>query len=207
MTRAPWSKRQTEQGREEFAALREGVPDGLVRSLVTFVNAAMYVYVEYQGPKPQHELHDSFARQTDVYLPADPDDAAKRFLGDRELLLEVVDFVLGHLDTENYSAKQAVRMLEGQLVEARSAYTVGRDGEGLWELQNRQPVEVSRILKDATGGADRASVHLRRAWSKLYGRKPDHNGACVGGRWCDRGRRQANCLASQRQDYARHDHP
>lgn len=38
---------------------------------------------------------------------------------------------------------------------------------------------MTAIIDQVASGTDRASEHLRRAWSKLYGRKPDLNTACL----------------------------
>lgn len=69
--------------------------------------------------------------------------------------------------------------MNAQLEQARSAYVVGMDGNNQYELQHRQPEELTGIVADATSGSDRASEHLRRAWSKAFGRNPDPTGACV----------------------------
>jgi len=72
-----------------------------------------------------------------------------------------------------------VARVDSELAQARSAYCVGLDGNGRYELQYRQPEALTALVEEATLGTDRASEHLRRAWSKAFGRQPDPNGACV----------------------------
>ena len=77
MIRPPWSKRQTQQASEEFAALREGVPDGLVRTLIQFLVPHYFVEDEFnRGWIPHGEMHNAFARVTDNYMPPHPEDAS-----------------------------------------------------------------------------------------------------------------------------------
>ncbi|MFP5316678.1 MAG: hypothetical protein ACLGI2_00075 [Acidimicrobiia bacterium] len=180
MIRPPWSKRQNDHEIANFFVLREGVPDGLLTSLTEFVVSVFYVHDEFMGGfQPNREVINHFARITDHYLPGYPDDAVQQFQEDRELLLDAVDFAVGRLNPESYRTTEIVAKLTLQLAEARSAYVLGRDGAGQWELQHRQPEGLTALVAEATSGTDRASEHLRRSWSKAFGRSPDPNGACV----------------------------
>lgn len=178
MSRAPWSLRRTSSGEEQFFALREGVPDGLLRSVLNFIEAELYVEGIF-GPEPRHDLHDSFARRHDFYLPEHPEQALNMFENARERFLDIIDFVLGNLEPDSTATQAKLARLESHLIEARSAYTVGIDGDGYWELQDRQPPEVTELIERAASGGDRSAEHLRRAWSKLYRRDPDYNAACL----------------------------
>lgn len=180
MARPPWSRRQTEGAIREFFVLREGVPDGLLGSLTAFVTPSFYVEEEFSGiVSPKWEAIEKFARLTDRQLPANSIDAAMQFRADRTLLLDAVDFVLGQYRSESYQAKTVIAELRSHFDEARSAYVVGIDGNGRFELQDRQPEELTDLVADAISGRDRASEHLQRAWSKAFGRRPDATGACL----------------------------
>ncbi len=50
---------------------------------------------------------------------------------------------------------------------------------GRYELQDRQPEELTKLVTEATAARDRAAEHLRRAWSKAFARRPDPTGACM----------------------------
>lgn len=180
MVRPPWSKRHSDQDISQFFVLREGVPDGLVTSLTDLVLSAFYTRDELMGGVVAlRETINQFARITDRYLPRDPDEAGKQFAVDRGFLLDAVDFVLGRMHVDSYETGSVIAKVELALREARSAYTIGRDGSGQLELQYRQPEALTALVTEATSATDRASEHLRRAWSKAFARSPDPNGACV----------------------------
>lgn len=180
MVRPPFSKRKSDQSIKDFFVLRKGVPEGLLSSLVPFVNGLMYDSDVFGASVPKRELHAAFARMNDIYLPESAFDAGRMFQQHRDVLLDAVDFVLGTAVTnDTYSGPHLVAQLESELIEARSAYTIGKDGDGRYELQERQPAELTSLVESATAATDRAAEHLRRAWSKAFARKPDPNGACV----------------------------
>lgn len=180
MIRPPWSRRQSDDEIAAFFVLREGVPDGLLPSLNDFVLGVFYIHDEIMGGfHPNREIINQFARITDRYLPRHPKDAAQQFQQDRALLLDAVDFALGRLNAKSYGTPEVVAELNIQLAEGRSAYVVSVDRNGQYELQHRQPEELTALVAEATSGTDRAREHLRRAWSKAFGRKPDPNGACL----------------------------
>lgn len=178
--RAPFSKRQTEEGRREFAAFREGVPDGLLGTLIEFAVSFFYSREPYMGDIDlDRQAAERFARIMDRRVPPDVDDFARQLSANREHLLDAVDFVLGQMHPENYDNEQAVDTLSAHLREARSVWTIGTDGDGRWEIQHRQPPQLTTMAQSATSPSDRAGDHLSRAWSALTGRKPNPNNACV----------------------------
>ena len=176
--RPPFSRRRDDASVKDFFVLRDGVPEGLLSSMVPFVTDRMYGTDVFGQSLPDGPLIAAFARVTDKYLPDNAFDAANRLAEDRELLLDAVDFVLGSVVSDEYTGGSKVAELEVHLRESRSSYTVGRDGDGRYELQDRQPMELTNLVEDATGATDRAAEHLRLAWSKAFARKPDPNGAC-----------------------------
>ena len=48
-----------------------------------------------------------------------------------------------------------------------------------FELAYRQPPEITELVEAVTSNRDRASEHLRRAWSLAFSREADPNAACV----------------------------
>lgn len=86
---------------------------------------------------------------------------------DHTLILDVVDLCLAE-----ESDSQKVNELELALFESGSAWTVGRDGEGQWELQRRVGLVVGQLTQTSATPGSRADQHLARAWSAVYGRDP-----------------------------------
>ena len=70
------------------------------------------------------------------------------------------------------------RELDGILEEAGSAYCVGTDEVGKFELQFRQAEEMTELLETEAGLPGNAAAHLRKAWSKCFRLSPDPNDAC-----------------------------
>lgn len=160
--------------------LRHGVPDGLLKTLIEVVARSFYIHDDMMGRYyPNTEAINEFARISDRYLPAHPNEAAELFQADRAFLLDAVDFGLGQYEAGSYEGERAVEELNTHLAEARSAYTVGVDGNGRYELQDRQPEAVTALIEEASSATDRSAEHLRRASSKAFARKPDPTGACV----------------------------
>lgn len=126
MARVPFSKRKDDQSRSDFSALRDGVPDGLLRTLVDFVIPHLYLRDEFDGRMvPQLEVHNYFARLHDTHLAPRPEDAFKQFVEDRTLLLDAVDFVLGLLTPERHDHGREVGMLMAHLNEAACTRSAG----------------------------------------------------------------------------------
>lgn len=170
MVKPPFSVRNDPRQIEQFFVLREGVPAGLLQSLVA------WVIRHYQYAQSSFTDHASIARLERVVersLPYDSRRLISAFQEDEQLLLDAIDNAL----TASVDGNQAVE-LETYLREARSVYTVGRDAEGRYELQHRQPPELTAVVQTATSGAGSASHHLRQAWSNAFGREPDATAAC-----------------------------
>jgi hypothetical protein len=153
-----------------------GRSQGLAETLLDFLLAQFYI-ADYVGrPTANLEVHRHFARTHDVHLPASMSETWGLLANDPELLLDAVDFVLGRTDY-TYRNEDVILDLRRHLSEARSVYTVGQNAEGEWELQDRQPAELTDVVGKAASGGDRAATHLQDAWSKGFGRDPDHRAA------------------------------
>ena len=168
MVRPPFSVRHDPERLEEFSVLREGVPAGLLPSLLDWVR---YRYV---GPRSVHEDEvRRLERLLGTTLPTMAGDLMRAFRDYPTLLLDAIDLAL----TTSADPDGAAELSE-ILAEARSVYTVGADESGDYELQFRQPPELTEVVQAATGGSGSASHHLRQAWSKAFGREPDPTAAC-----------------------------
>lgn len=158
--------------------LRDGVPDGLRRTLLDWVVSSIKV----QGRVSwfiSDERVSSLERVTDHVLPRS-EAPLREYLWDRpDLLLDVVDHLLGTRFESGHRAELSpVAELDKALEEGRSVWTVGVDGEKRFELQQRQSNEMTEVMRQAMTTGGRPAEHLRRAWSKAFGREADPNGAC-----------------------------
>ena len=172
MVKPPFSVRSDPRRLEQFFVLREGVPEGLLPSLVGWT-AGQYTK-RWDGLRlGDRESISRLERVLERTLPYDADGLISAFHGDPELLLDAIDNALA----ADVDGRQAVE-LETFLQEARSVYTVGLDGNGAYELQDRQPPELTEVAQAATSGSSSAAHHLRQAWSNAFGREPDATAAC-----------------------------
>ena len=170
----PFSIREDPERREQFFALQTGVPAGL-RPLLRAWAVNMYLDSERKAI--------DFTKLTELELLIDrqitPDGFRSSHLqftdaltSDNALLLDAVDIALRWADDADTS------LLEQILVKARSAYCVGRDEEGDYEIQLRQLQEMTELVQSETNQPGHAASHLRNAWSKCFGRNSDPKGAC-----------------------------
>ena len=153
-----------------------GVPDGLRPSMIGWI-CSQLCHTTQRGEtlslsivrRLERQINHAFADEDED----DPtiDDVQWELKEDEELLLNAADSLL------QYCSREPADHLERYLVEARSAYCVGRDGASRYQLQLRQALEVTFLLEAAIAGEDRASQHLTMAWSKCFGRDADPKGA------------------------------
>ena len=168
MTRPPFSVRHDPKQLEDFYVLRKGVPDGLLQSLLDWVEPH-YCYRGWLRADDVGRLE----RITGMQLSRRASDLMYSFRTDHVLLINAVDLALA-IEHDPEDAAGLSRML----AEARSEYTVGADENGDYELQFRQPVELTQMVEAATSDANSASHHLRQAWSQAFGREPEPTAAC-----------------------------
>ena len=167
--RPPWSQRQTAEDIEQFFVLREGVPEGLLGSLLGIVDAY------YGGGSNGPALVAHLARLTDRAL-SEPDDLLYEVEDDHELLLDAVDHALRYTDYDHFALATAVKSF---LDDARSVYDITEAGGSRFELAWRQPPEMTELVEQATSERSRAAEHLRRAWSHAFAREPKPTEACL----------------------------
>ena len=172
MVKPPFSVRQDPERCEEFFVLRKGIPDGLRQSVMSWTHRR-YMHHWRNAVTPDHEAIARLERVLDRELPHDCNLLTSWFSEDPQLLLDAIDNAL--TATANY---QVADELEGFLADARSVYTVGVDEDGAYELQFRQPPELTASAERATSASTAASQHLRRAWSLAFEREPDPTAAC-----------------------------
>ena len=182
MVKPPFSKRQNPERLEEFHALQEGVPEGLLPSLRDWTESEYASLTGARGSLHRRRVVSAeklrlLERRTDRQIMPDnsrrdPAEFRDQLTADRMLLLDAADMALSWAD--RYAADE----LESFLVDARSIYCVGTDTDGNYELQQRQSQEMIALVDSEANQPGRSAQHLRSAWSRCYGRNPDPKGAC-----------------------------
>lgn len=177
--RVPWSQRQNPEQIEKFWQFTDELPVGLVSTLVEYVLQVFYVADGYGPAILNRDLANRFARIHNRYLDERFDRTLKLLSTDSILLLDAFDFSLGLLSDEYSQDVRTTVQLNSHLKEARFSFQVASDGRGSFELQRRMTDEFNLLVSNVTSIDDRASEHLRRALSCVYGKNPDPNTACV----------------------------
>ena len=173
--RPPWSRRKNRESTGEFFVLRENIPDGLMNSLMDFVEAYFTAGYGVIGQRTEH-----LARLVDRQLPRKSQRLLEMFSHDKELLLDATDHALKYPDVfEGPHPRDAALTLKSHLDDARSVYDVFKVEGFEYELGYRQPPQITALIEDVTSNQTRAAEHLRRAWSLAFAREPDLNAACI----------------------------
>ncbi len=171
MVKPPLSVRNDPERHEAFFVLRAGVSPALLPSLLDWVQD-QYIQSQYTGSVYIDALR-RLERRLDRTLPDTVHELVAAFRGSPTFLLDAIDVAL----TTSADSDEATE-LSGVLYEARSVYAVGVDESGDYELQFRQPPELTATVEAATGSSGSASRHLRQAWSNAFGREPEPTAAC-----------------------------
>lgn len=169
MVKPPFSIRTDPERLEEFFVVREGVPDGLMPSLLDWAGQR---YWDAEWSARNNNVRQ-LERRLGTSLPEHPSELRGAFRRYYELLLDAIDVVL----TTNRDP-QGASVLSEILAEARSVYTVGVDENGDYELQFRQPPELTETVRAAADGSSSAAHHLRLAWSSAFARESEPTAAC-----------------------------
>ena len=173
MVKPPWSMRQSPELIEQFFALREGIPDGLVTSLVSVLDE-FYTSFDHVN----RELTEHLSRRLGRDLPHVRERLLAIFYQDHELLLDALDHLLTSPVINIHSKHQVAERLKQYFADARSIYDVHHVAGGEYEIQYRQPPELTILVEDTANDNTRASEHLRRAWSHAFSRDGSPNDAC-----------------------------
>lgn len=168
----PWSKRKNPESLEDFYVLKDGIPDGLMSSLLGFLEP--HFSARYKTERTKH-----FERIMDRSLPTRSDILRSRFVEDEVLLLDAIDHVLTYPDSHIQDPHEAAHMVKTFFDEARSVYTVLHVKDDEYEIGYRQSEEMTELVEEETNQPGQAAKHLRNAWSKCFGRSPDPRGACI----------------------------
>ena len=174
--RPPILQRQTPEQREEFYKLREGIPVGLHSSLLDWT-FPWYVSLVDDSLEINLDRVRHLERVIDGWVvlnlvPPSLEFLHTRFSQDHDLLLQATDIALQWADDDDAS------VLESYLAEARSAYCVGTDGDGNFELQSRQSEELIKLMEAEGSLPGHAATLLRNAWSRCFVLTSDPKGAC-----------------------------
>ena len=175
MVKPPFSERRDP---EKLSSFHEGVPDFLFPSLLGWTLDHFAGSLAGKRTTDQQMIRRLERRARRALPPrarTDPQALTRAFEDDGDLLLDAIDFVLDqHGDYASYITEELDNILE----EAGSAYCVGTDADGNFELQFRQSEEMTELFHAEADQAGRAAEHLRRAWSKCFHRPRDPNTAC-----------------------------
>lgn len=177
MVRPPFSVRTNPEksALEQYEALRDGVPTGLMPTLLNLVYEQLGELTNVLGYMAVNDQHrERLSRIVDRSLPSGLRDLLSLLESDTALLLDTVDYIVHYCSTKNQSALALNLAFE----EARSAYTIGRDGDGRFGLQQRQPAELTELMNQILSGRDEAARLLAAAWSSAFGRTLDLKAAC-----------------------------
>ena len=177
MVRPPFSIRRNPDAsaRERFETLREGVPRGLKPTLLEFVQEHLGESTGYGNPlKVNDEHRQRLSRIVDQPLPYRLRDLIDGIDEYPNLLLDTVDYVV------HYCPSQSSQLtgLQAAFEEARSVYAIGIDVDGRYQLQYRQPSELTELMNRALNNRDEAAQQLAAAWSNTFGRTPDLKAGC-----------------------------
>ena len=174
VVKPPFSIRQDPAQHEEFFALQTGISDGLQPLLRSW---AIKMYSDSERGDIRLAKLTNLELLIDQQITPDGLRSSDILFGDaltkdRTLLLDAIDVALRWADDTDAG------ILEHFLVKARSEYCVGHDENGDYEIQLRQPQEMTALIETEANQPRRAAEHLRNAWSKCFGRNPDPKGAC-----------------------------
>ena len=174
----PLSMRGDPKKIDEFRALRGGIPDGLRPSMLN-LTLNLYAKEDYFGNhRVDLEKLQHLERITNrIILPDSNRDSLDRLqrelAGNDVLHLDALDTAL------RWGGSRGANELETYFQEARSTYCVRTDADRNYEIQLRQPKEMTDLIDQEVARTGRASEHLSLAWSKCFGRYPDLNEACI----------------------------
>ena len=170
----PWSIRKNRKSTEEFYVLRDGIPDGLMNSLLGFLDSHFCGGHHVRAERTEH-----LARIVGRSLPTYREELLNMFLKDESLLLDAIDHALAHPEFNIQHPYEAAQMIKAFLDDARSVYDVFHVDRGEYEIGYRQPPEITELVEQVTSDRSRAAEHLRRAWSLGFSREADPNAACI----------------------------
>lgn len=153
--------------------MHEGVPSWLRRSLLDWVIGQITDSRHYVDPEDVKWLERRLRLELD-WGRAGPDQLVHMIENDDELLLDVVDALLGRTKwrADNNLNSEAVRLLM-MMHDAGSAWGIQETETGHLRLMRRVGESAVADAKQAMEGGTRASHHLRRAWNAAFGRNPN----------------------------------
>ena len=178
VVKPPFSKRHDPERREEFDSLHDGIPDFLFPSVIDWTLERFFPGMQGIDQQMLLSLERRIRRALPPLAKHDLNALVREFQNDDDLLLDAIDFVLSQDSNYGEYASYSTRELDGILEDAGSAYCVGTDEDGNFELQFCQSEEMTELFQIEADQPGRAAEHLRRAWSKCFHRDRDPNKAC-----------------------------
>lgn len=177
----PFTIRENPDMHESYFALREGIPDSLLPSLLDWslehYTMPMRVIIAGSGRYVNQDCLNRLERIIDQQVLPDAqrrDDAllARVFATNPSLHIEAIDIAL------RWAVTESAEKLGTYLTEARSIYCLRQDEDGDYQIQFRQSAEMLELIETEANQPGHAATHLRNALSKCFGLNPDPKGAC-----------------------------
>ncbi|MGD9998019.1 MAG: hypothetical protein AB7L17_16945 [Ilumatobacteraceae bacterium] len=179
MARPPLSVRQDSAATDQYYALVEGIPPWMRASALAWVKPFIYTDKGVPIAKVLHRVEQhlriqlSWAGALDAHRVTSAAINALDLLHDDEAGLDLLDYFLGTCSTSSTSPERLQAILDA----SASAWTVGRDDEGLLCLERRVDPVAQASAESEMEKPGKAAIYLRSAWHDAFGRDPNPTGA------------------------------
>jgi len=175
----PLSRRNRPDPR--FDETQPGLPDYLLQPAIAWLQGLLWT----DDPASFHQVPDVKALQTlqialRMATPLDWSNGGysafqsliEQMVGDRELALDVLDFCVQHLASEDYANELGATLAIGG-----SEWAVSEAGDEGPQLLRRTIGPMQEAIENIHPSSERAHHHLSTAWRKLVGRDADPSAA------------------------------
>lgn len=175
----PLSVRNREDAR--FDEPQASLPDYLLQPVIDWMNELLWIDDPTSlNRAPNARLLQTLQIALRMSTPLDWSDGAYSALRslidqtvrDREFALDVLDFLVQHIASEDYSDE-----LNTKLTIGGSVWEVTKTGDDGSRLARRTIGPVQETIDYIRPSSERAHHHLSAAWQKLVGRSPDPSAA------------------------------
>jgi hypothetical protein len=173
MMRPPRDIRDDAANVEAWEGPYEGIPPWLGSSLDEWVRLRLVAGKNAYGTQSWsvqalRSLERALHQQLDWSTTGNAVNSVRSMLSDDLLGIRLLDWCLGNRSSQFQADQLSVILTEGH-----SAWDVGVDEQGQFELQRRVDPIVAAAVKSAAPPGSRPAVHLAKAWSSFYGVSQD----------------------------------
>jgi hypothetical protein len=172
--REPLSYRDGGKPISEWEGPFEGIPDWLWSAFLGWLTDLFRVRVDYGeqvwDTNALRSLEQFMRTSFDWSLNNSPlQSLLANCRADQEFALDVADWCLANLET----ARSTAPFLDRSLSNSGSVWRVDVDENDFLQLQRRVDGIVTSAVKSAAKAGSKSQVHLRQAWSNVYGHSGD----------------------------------